>query len=173
MILSSANTIFFFLPNHRKNITVMLQLVQSKVRVKESGIVHVDVQVRSNLNNKGDLSNFAIAVPCPSFIDGESILVTKGEGAYDELKRVVKWKRPDLPRGESFLVGFEAKLAKGVDNEPEVKATRTVPILLRCLSNKERISGVEVDATAVSGHPAAVHAVKKCGFRLLHRAQSS
>ena len=148
-------------------------MVQSKVRVKESGMVHVDVQIRSNLNNKGDLANFAIAAPCPSFIDGGSILITKGEGSYDELKRVVKWKRPDLPRGESFLVGFEAKLAKGVDNEPEANATRTVPILLRCLSNNQQISGVEVDATAVSGHPAAVHAVKKCSFRLLHRAQSS
>lgn len=165
-------TLLSFLPNHRK-INVLLQLVQSKVRVKESGMVHVDVQIRSNLNNKGDLANFAIAAPCPSFIDGGSILITKGEGAYDELKRVVKWKRPDLPRGESFLVGFKAKLAKGVDNEPEANATRTVPILLRCLSNNEQISGVEVDATAVSGHPAAVHAVKKCGFRLLHRAQSS
>lgn len=165
-------TLLSFLPNHRK-INVLLQLVQSKVRVKESGMVHVDVQIRSNLNNKGDLANFAIAAPCPSFIDGGSILITKGEGAYDELKRVVKWKRPDLPRGESFLVGFEAKLAKGVDNEPEANATRTVPILLRCLSNNQQISGVEVDATAVSGHPAAVHAVKKCSFRLLHRAQSS
>ena len=165
-------TLLSFLPNHRK-INVLLQLVQSKVRVKESGMVHVDVQIRSNLNNKGDLANFAIAAPCPSFIDGGSILITKGEGSYDELKRVVKWKRPDLPRGESFLVGFEAKLAKGVDNEPEANATRTVPILLRCLSNNQQISGVEVDATAVSGHPAAVHAVKKCSFRLLHRAQSS
>ena len=151
---------------------LLRQLVQSKVRVKEGGIVHVDVQVRSNLNNEGNLANFAIAVPCPTFIDGASILVTKGEGAFDELKRVVKWKRTDLTRGESFLVGFQANLAEGVDNEAEAKATRTVPILLRCMSKEEKISTVEIDATAVSGHPAAVHKVKKSSFRLLHRVQS-
>ena len=154
------------------NVLVLRQLVQSKVRVKEGGIVHVDVQVRSNLNNEGNLANFAIAVPCPIFIDGGSILVTKGEGAFDELKRVVKWKRADLTRGESFLVGFQANLAEGVDNEAEAKATRTVPILLRCMSKEEKISTVEIDATAVSGHPAAVHKVKKSSFRLLHRVQS-
>jgi len=152
---------------------VLQQLVQSKIRVKEGGVVQVDVQVRSNLNNEGNLANFAIAVPCPSFIDGRSILVTKGEGAYDELKRVVKWKRTELPRGESFLVGFKANLAEGSDHEAEAGKARTVPILLRCISKNQKISTVEVNATAVSEHPATVHTVKKSSFRLLHRVQSS
>ena len=103
----------------------------------------------------------------PPFIDGKSILVSKGKGTYDELKRVVKWKREKLPRGESFLVGFQAQLA-GDSPASSVRSSK-VPILLRCTSVKDKISTMEVDGTAVVGHPATVHTVRSASFRLLHR----
>jgi len=149
------------------NVQNMPVLVQSKISVKQKSSVHVDIQVRSNLNNTGDLADFTLAVPIPSVIDGKSILLTKGEGAYDELKRVVKWKRATLPRGESFLVGFEAQTVR---NSPtsSVQSSK-LPILLRCRSVEDKISTMEVDATAVVGHPAAVHTARSTSFRLLHR----
>lgn len=148
----------------------ILQLAQSKISIKQNSSIHVDVQVRSNLNNTGDLADFTLAVPVPSYIDGKSIVVSKGEGTYDELKRVVKWKREKLPRGESFLVGFQAQLVGGTPTS-SVQNSR-LPILLRCTSIKDKISTMEVDATAVVGHSATVHTVRSTSFRLLHRVTS-
>lgn len=129
--------------------------------------VRVALQVRSKLSNNGDLTDFTIAVAIPERVNGETIEITRGTGVYDDLKRTIKWSMEDLPKGESFMVSAQAQLWTTATNEDQVLLK--FPVLLRCSSNFDQISNVELKAEEADGFPATVSYSQIFSFRLLHR----
>jgi hypothetical protein len=113
------------------------------------------------------MKDFTIAVAVPESIDGESVQVLRGSGEWDELKRTIKWKAEELPKGESFMVSATCQLWSAIPKEDH--HTIRFPVLLRCSSADDKISSVQFRATEAEGHPATVVFSKQHSFRLLHR----
>jgi len=125
----------------------------------------VAVQIRSKLTNRGDMEDFTVAVAVPERVDGESIQILRGEGEWDELQRIIKWKLPLLNRGESFMVSAQAKLWKTKKPNEDIR----FPVLLRCSSTADQISSVEIQSAEAEGHPSSLTSTTTYSFRLLHR----
>lgn len=90
--------------------------------------MRIAVQVRSRLDNLGDMKDLTILVAVPEKINGSTIDITRGTGAWDDVKRTIKWKVPHLIKGESTLVIAEAELW----NMPTVDDDETpFPVLFR------------------------------------------
>lgn len=138
-------------------------LLERKVTTHDTHC-RIAVQVRSKLTNNGNMDDFTVAVAIPERVDGDSIQITRGEGVFDDLKRVIKWKLPTLNKGESFMVSAQAKLW-----QPEGNAPIKFPVLLRCSAAADQISTVEFKALPADGHPASVSFSDSHAFRLLHR----
>mmetsp|Transcript_15823 Transcript_15823/g.34245 ORF Transcript_15823/g.34245 Transcript_15823/m.34245 type:complete len:352 (-) Transcript_15823:1366-2421(-) len=152
-------------------------LVQAKVSVK-SNVCRISVQIRSNLSNQGDLSNFTIIVAIPTTIRGETVKVTRGErGVWDANARIVTWKIGHLPHGESCLVGAEANVSSAVANllrenpfAPEMAENKIqCPVLVRCLSEVDQVSDLTLSAMALIGEPATIVQNDMRSYQLLHR----
>jgi len=141
--------------------------VQSRARFSNN-TCRISVQVRSNLNNEGDLTDFSIALAMPPFVNANAVRVTKGDGTWDGLRRLVKWTKSNLPKGQSFAVGVEGEVLSPIGPEDHTE-NDPFPIMLRCKSSTEQLSGVEFDAFEVENHPATIAVKKFCSFRLLHR----
>ncbi len=152
-------------------------LVQAKLAVKVKTCL-ISIQIRSNLKNKGDLSNFSIVVAIPTTIRAETVNVTRGEnGAWDATKRIVTWKTKSLPHGESYLVGVEAEISSalaGLLHENQF-ASKIVaekiqcPVLVRCSSDVDQVSDLVFTATALEGDTATISLNQAASYRLLHR----
>jgi hypothetical protein len=153
---------FFSLTEEVRHMPILLE---RKVTVHETS-VRVAIQVRSKLTNRGDMKDFTIAVAIPERVDGQSVEIVRGDGAWDELKRTVKWKLESLDKGESFMVSCQAKLWEAVgDDEEPVR----FPVMLRCTSLADQISTLDFSATEADGYPSSLTTSTTHSFRLLHR----
>lgn len=154
-------------------------LVQSKsVIVESTSTCRISVQIRSNLSNRGDLSDFTIVVAIPTTLRGNTVRVTRGNhGAFDATKRIVTWKVGSLAHGESCLVSAEAEVAPEVatlmrDNqlaagvaEDKVKC----PVLVRCSSDVDQVSDLALKAVTLKDSPATIVQQLGKSYQLLHR----
>lgn len=157
----------------------MPMLVQSKMAVK-STTCRMSIQIRSNLSNKGDISNLTIIVAIPNTLRGETVHVTRGkQGVWDATKRIVTWKIGTLPHGESCLVSAEAEVSSTVANlmlEPQYDAKKVIkekvrcPVLVRCSSEVDQVSDLRLSAVALPDVPANIARVNQVtSYRILHR----
>lgn len=142
------------------------QLVERKV-TRNGNRIRIAVQIRSRLDNLGDMKDLTILVAVPEKVNGNTVEITRGKGAWDDIKRTIKWKVPHLVKGESTLVVAEAQLWNApTDDEDETP----FPVLFRCSSVFDPISQMEWKLAQVSGTPAHISALpSKHTFRLLHR----
>ncbi|KAL7557161.1 hypothetical protein ACA910_002440 [Epithemia clementina (nom. ined.)] len=138
-------------------------LLERKVTIHETSC-RIALQVRSKLTNRGDLKDFTLVVAIPEVVDGDSIEIIRGQGSYDALKRLIKFKLASLNKGESFMVSAQAKLWKAVRGT-EVR----FPVLLRCSSAEDQISTVDFRVQEADGSPCSISVTKGYSFRLLHR----
>jgi len=125
----------------------------------------VAIQLRSNMNNKGNLKDIVLAMSVPPTVIGNTLKVIRGDGQYDTLRRVVKWTLQELPKGESLMVGAHVKVLSTLYSDE----LPNFPVILRCTSAEDIISSVKVDATSVRGSPATLALKKMYSCRLLHR----
>lgn len=125
----------------------------------------VAVQIRTKLTNRGDLKNVTIVVAVPELVDGPSIVICRGDGVHDELKRTLHWKVPELPKGESVLVAAQMSVWETTTKNSDLQ----FPVLMRCESEADPISGVEFQVMPAEGHPSSVTCSTASSFRLLHR----
>ena len=151
-------------------------LVQAKAAIKDEQC-RISVQVRSNLSNQGDLSDFTIVVAIPTTLKGD-VKVTRGEkGVWDANKRIVTWKIGDLPHGESALVTAEAGISPAMStllqaspfNSQMVEDKVQCPVLVRCRSEVDQVSDVTLNAMTMMGSPATIVQHQTKSYRLLHR----
>jgi hypothetical protein len=152
-------------------------LVQTKLAVKIK-TCRISIQIRSNLKNKGDLSNFTIIVAIPTTIKAETVSVTRGDnGVWDATKRIVTWKNKSLSHGESYLVSVEAEISSalaGLLHENQF-ASKVVaekihcPVLVRCSSDVDQVSDLVFTATALQGVTVTITQSQVSSYRLLHR----
>eukprot|EP00559_Dactyliosolen_fragilissimus_P000575 CAMPEP_0184866472 /NCGR_PEP_ID=MMETSP0580-20130426/22496_1 /TAXON_ID=1118495 /ORGANISM="Dactyliosolen fragilissimus" /LENGTH=274 /DNA_ID=CAMNT_0027366173 /DNA_START=176 /DNA_END=1000 /DNA_ORIENTATION=+ len=142
-------------------------LVQTKVvrSGQKSERCMVAIQLRSNMNNKGNLKDIVLAMSVPPTVIGNTLKVIRGDGQYDTLRRVVKWTLQELPKGESLMVGAHVKVLSTLYSDE----LPNFPVILRCTSAEDIISSVKVDATSVRGSPATLALKKMYSCRLLHR----
>jgi Adaptor complexes medium subunit family len=137
-------------------------LVERKVTVNQTSI-RVAIQVRSKLSNRGNLKNFCISVVLPETIDGDSIKIVRGNGTYDDIKRMILWRLDELQKGESFMVSAQAKLwERTTEHVP-------IPVLLRCISLNDPISDIQFRVQSSPEGPSSVAYTTAYSFRLLHR----
>lgn len=148
----------------KEQVQHMPILLERKVTVLDTS-VRVAVQVRTKLTNNSDLEDFSIAVAVPERVDGESIEILHGDGEYDKLKRMIKWKLPILNKGESFMVSAQGQLWKAREGVEDIR----FPVLMRCRSSADQISSVSFEAVEADGYPSALTANMTRSFRLLHR----
>jgi hypothetical protein len=139
-------------------------LLERKVTIQGT-MVRIAVQVRSKLTNAGSMEDFTIAVAFPEHVDGRSVRVLRGGGAWDELKRIVKWKVDSLQTGESCMVTAQAQLWKPADAETEIH----FPVLLRCTATADQVSTAAFEVRTADGHPASLTASIATSSRILHR----
>jgi hypothetical protein len=139
-------------------------LLERKITIHEDSC-RIAFQVRTKLTNQGDLNDFTLAVAIPEKVDAESIEILRGDGAYDGLKRLIKYKLSSLARGESFMVSAQAKLWKSLEEDEEIH----FPVVLRCTSSEDRISAVDFAVTEAPEQPSSLTVHKAHSFRLLHR----
>lgn len=146
------------------SIAHMPVLLERKVTVHDTS-VRVAVQVRSKLTNQADLQDFCIAVAVPEKVDGASVQILRGEGSWDALQRVIRWKLSSLVKGNSFMVSAQASLWNALPEGEEI----AFPVLLRCRSTADPISTVDFDVIQPEGAPSSLTSTKAHSFRLLHR----
>ena len=139
-------------------------LLERKVTIHEDSC-RIAYQVRTKLSNRGDLKDFTLAVAVPEKVDADSIEVLKGDGVYDGLKRIIKYKVAHLPKGESFMVSAQAKLWNALKDDEEIH----FPVVMRCTSSEDQISNVDFNVTEAPGQPSSLSVHKAQSFRLLHR----
>lgn len=166
---------FFNIPKHEigfvpiatytlsASVEHMPLLLERKVTIKGT-YCRVAVQIRSKLTNNGDIGQFVIALAVPELVKPQSVQIQRGEGVWDEIKRAVKWKRTFLKRGESFMVSIEATLLHETSKEE-----LHFPVMIRCASTSDQISGTNFCAVKADGHPASITFHKSQSFVLLHR----
>lgn len=156
----------------------MPMLVQAKAAVVKEMACRVSVQIRSNLSNQGDLSNFTIVVAIPTTLKGDTLKITRGDyGIWDANKRIITWKIGNLPHGESCLVSAEADLTSSVVNvlrdnpfEPQaLEGKIRCPVLVRCLSEVDQVSDLVLTAVPLERSPARVVQQQMKSYQLLHR----
>lgn len=139
-------------------------LLERKVSVQGT-MCRVALQVRSKLSNLGDMEEFTIAIAVPEHIDGSTVEIQRGDGVWDDLKRIVKWRLKSLNKGESFMVSAQAKLWKPQDDSCEIN----FPVLLRCTAAADQISTAEFEIAQDKDNPSSVTISRSNAFRLLHR----
>ncbi|CAB9504999.1 expressed unknown protein [Seminavis robusta] len=150
----------------QRELKFMPILVERKI-TRNGTRIRIAIQIRSRLDNEGDMEDMTILVAVPEKINGETMVVSRGAGVWDGLKRTIKWKLPALYKGDSALVVAEADLWKRPSpNEDETP----FPILFRCSSVSDPITPLDWRLAQVSGSPShiTVSSVQN-SFRLLHR----
>lgn len=129
--------------------------------------MRIAVQIRSRLDNAGDMKDMTILVSVPEKVNGATLQLARGNGVWDELKRTIKWKFAHLVKGQSELVVAEADLwnAPGVDEDET-----PFPVMFRCSSISDSITSLDWKVAQVSGSPSHLTAAAiKRDFRILHR----
>lgn len=175
--ISTACEIMMYNMNVRtQNMPILVQAMAAMVK---SSTCRISVQIRSNLSNKGDLTNFAIIVAIPpTTLRGDTLKVTRGDhGVWDSNKRIVSWKIGNLPHGESCLVSAEAEVSDSIskllhDNpfSPNVAEEKIrCPVLVRCLSKVDQVSDLALKVKAIEGIPATIVEHQSRSYQLLHR----
>ena len=74
-------------------------LLERKVTVHDVSC-QIALQMRSKLSNRGAVKDFTLVVAIPEVVDGDSITTIRGQGSYDALKRLVKFKVASLNKGD-------------------------------------------------------------------------
>jgi len=138
-------------------------LVERKVRIVGGGY-KVGVQIRSNLSNAADLTDFTLSVALPPSVIDKSVTVLEGGGTWDELKRIIVWTRKELKRGDSFLVSAQVEVHSMASEDLPL-----LPVLLRFASMKDQISSVSVNVSETSENPATILVTQTRSYSLLHR----
>jgi hypothetical protein len=157
---------FVHIANYTLTDTVehMPILLERKISIHETSC-RIAIQIRSKLTNGANMEEFSIAVAVPDDVDGESVTVLRGDGVWDGLKRILKWKLPALDKGESFMVSAQASLYAELEKGQELN----FPVLLRCTSSADQISDLDIQVIAATDQPSALTHSKTHDFRLLHR----
>jgi hypothetical protein len=150
----------------QQEIKFMPVLIERKI-TRNGTRVRIAIQVRSRLDNNGDMKDITILLAVPEKVDGASVTISRGNGVYDALRRTIKWNLPALYKGDSALVTAEADLWKrptpGDDETP-------FPVLFRCSSVADPITPIQWKLAQVSGSPSHLSVTSiKHTFRLLHR----
>jgi hypothetical protein len=139
-------------------------LLERKVTIHEESC-RIAFQVRSKLTNAGDLRDFTLAVAIPEKVDADSIEVLRGDGVYDGLQRLIRFKLAGLEKGESFMVSAQANLWKALGDDEDIH----FPAVMRCSSSEDQISSVDFTAMEAAGQPSSLTVHKAHSFRLMHR----
>jgi hypothetical protein len=139
-------------------------LLERKVTIHEESC-RIAFQVRSKLTNHGDLRDFTLAVAIPEKVDADSIEMLRGDGVYDSLQRLIRFKLASLEKGESFMVSAQAKLWKALGDDEDIH----FPAVMRCSSSEDQISSVDFTAMEAPGQPSSLTVHKAHSFRLMHR----
>lgn len=120
----------------------------------------------SNPSNSGPLRDIVVTLAIHPSIIFDSIVIRGDGGSYNELRNLVTWKIKELPRREIFALGISGKLipSYAIDSSK----FPTFPLVLRCSSRTDGVSGVEVETK--SNEFAKATSKTFYSFRLVHRA---
>eukprot|EP00526_Cylindrotheca_closterium_P016685 CAMPEP_0113630856 /NCGR_PEP_ID=MMETSP0017_2-20120614/16034_1 /TAXON_ID=2856 /ORGANISM="Cylindrotheca closterium" /LENGTH=330 /DNA_ID=CAMNT_0000541341 /DNA_START=1 /DNA_END=990 /DNA_ORIENTATION=- /assembly_acc=CAM_ASM_000147 len=99
-----------------------------KTKVKRTGMqCQVGIRIRANPKNRRPLEKMVIMMVIPPDINGNSAVMSRKGGLWDDLKRILSWTHDKLHAGEFIDIRAQFQCADlGAD------ATTTLPILVRC-----------------------------------------
>ena len=151
-------------------------LVQSKATLKEN-TCRVGIQIRSNLSNKGDIHDLSISVPIPNTLQASTVKITRGDGTWNECKRLITWKLGSLSHGQSVLVSLEAEVSHTMAQllaDDDISSTKFnekihCPVLVRCSSMSDTLTDFSLSVSPWMEEPSNLSLQQAQSYRLLHR----
>lgn len=159
----------FKIASYHRSITKKYMPVEIDSNVVRKGDICnivVKIQAKKNTHSKGAMENILVAMAVPPTVIGKSLKINSGDGVYDDLKRIVKWNVGKLENGNSIRFEAEAKVAKKVIG---VKDIPSFPIVLRCSSNEDTVSSIEVNIEPMKNQPVTLNVIQHRSFKILHR----
>mmetsp|Transcript_13471 Transcript_13471/g.22024 ORF Transcript_13471/g.22024 Transcript_13471/m.22024 type:complete len:339 (+) Transcript_13471:79-1095(+) len=155
-------------------------LVQAKTALVKTKTCRISVQIRSNLSNIGDLTNFTIVVAIPpTTLLANTLTITRGDhGVWDSNKRIISWKIGALNHGESCLVSAEAEVSESIVqvmhenpfNPNRAEDRIKCPVIVRFESEVDQVSDLEMRVGELGGVPATImEGGQVRSYRMLHR----
>lgn len=123
-------------------------------------------QFRSNPANSSPLRDMVVSIAVHPSIISETLKFDGDNGSYNELKKLVTWRIKELPRRNNLQFGISGKLIPSYAIDPSKMPT--FPVVLRCDSRTDGVSGVEVRTKP--NEFAKTTAKTFNSFRLVHRA---
>lgn len=151
-------------------------LVQSKATLKEN-TCRVGIQIRSNLSNKGDIHDLSISVPIPNTLQASTVKITRGDGTWNECKRLITWNLGSLAHGQSVLVSLEAEVSHTMAQllaDDDISSTKFnekihCPVLVRCSSLSDTLTDFTLSVSPWMEEPSNLSLHQAQSYRLLHR----
>lgn len=127
------------------------------------------LQISSNPNNDGNLSDLTIVMGVSSKVKGDTIATQPPGGVWDEVKSSVVWCVSELGTGEKFQLQARFELMEASFSVDEL----SFPVLVRCQCLYVQLSDVEfetIDRQDV--FPAEIATKVARRFRLSHRERN-
>jgi len=142
--------------------------IQSKI-FRKGDECKVVFRIRSNSKNSGALRDTVVSMAIHPSMISNTLTINGNNGSYNELKKLVTWRLKELPIRNGLIFGASGKLIPSY--AIDTSKMPTFPIVLRCDSRTDGISGVEVKAKSNDSELSKVTAKTYNSFRLVHRAQ--
>ena len=160
------------LATYHRSVTKKFMPILAQVKVIRVGangeFCRVAVQIRSNLNNAGSIGDIDIAMAVPPTVLSKTLSIVEGQGNgyFDEMKRVVRWKVKQLEQGSSVVFGAECEVLPSLSPEEVPK----FPLMLRCNSVEDTVSSLQIECRQLDEeHPVILAVSINRSFQLLHR----
>lgn len=159
----------FRVANYHRSVIKKFMPVEVDIDVVRKGNlckVVVIVQSKRNAHTKGTMEDLVVAMAVPPTVIGKTLKVMSGDGRYDPLKRIVKYKVDKVEGGKTLRFEAEVEVAEKVISEHELPK---FPVVLRCLSKEDTVSSIEVNIEQLKNHPVSLNVVQHRSFKILHR----
>lgn len=128
--------------------------------------VEIDVVANPNSSCNSSLRNFVIVVSVPLELKIESVTMPLPKGTWNEVKRIVSWRIPQLPDNDSLkvLAQFKVKdIRKDINNE--------FPVMVSSVNNCSRDDLVpsKISLNVLTHDPSNIHVKSTSQFEFIHR----
>jgi len=149
-------------------------LVQTKARI-EGKFCLVNVKLRSNPLNAVNIRNVVLLLAVPPDVNGDTMKMSRKDGMWDAMKRIVVWSEPEMKSGKTFFVQlqfefFTFESGKNEENYPD-NIPPKFPIFVRCDGIMDQLSTIGVDIGSSNDEilSSRIKVIVFKSYRLYHR----
>jgi len=159
--------------NCKTHKMLLPMIVKTKVSIINN-CCRLILQITSNSLNKSKLSNLTILTAIPPIIDDCNMNIScDKKGYYDKTKRLVVWFLEELESGRVLELHVQCEFRKPETPNDESHAPPIFPVIVRCSSFKDQLSGIELEVYPVKRNrrtnPNRVEVKLSKSYRVIYR----